>query len=33
VATLIQSFADLDADAVLEDTHWPLAHPYRPDPA
>jgi hypothetical protein len=31
VATLIQSFADLDADAVLEDTHWPLARPYRPD--
>jgi hypothetical protein len=30
VATLIQSFADLDADAVLADTHWPLARPYRP---
>jgi hypothetical protein len=32
VATLIQSFADLDADAVLNDTHWPLARAYRPEP-
>jgi hypothetical protein len=31
VATLIQSFADLDADAVLNDTHWPLARAYRTD--
>jgi hypothetical protein len=31
VATLIQSFADLDADSVLQDAHWPLARPYRPE--
>ena len=31
VATLIQSFANLDADSVLQDAHWPLARPYRPE--
>ena len=29
VARLIQGFGDLDAAAVLEDRHWPLARPYR----
>jgi hypothetical protein len=29
VATLIQGFAHLDADAVLNDSQWPLARPYR----
>jgi hypothetical protein len=29
VARLIQSLAQFDADAVLEDPHWPMARPYR----
>ena len=29
VARLIQSLAQFDADAVLEDQHWPMARPDR----